>query len=57
MNDVNRNESNQEKGRQALGRVKKWIAKRDELGDYWEYERDGKVSRVVLTDKKVSSRQ
>lgn len=48
MNSVARKESNQQKGKNALKRVEKWIAKRDELGDYWEFERDGKVSRVDL---------
>ncbi|MBF0470669.1 MAG: hypothetical protein HQL48_04770 [Gammaproteobacteria bacterium] len=42
--------SNQEKAWQAELRVDAWIARRDELGDYWEYERDGKVSRAQLQD-------
>jgi len=42
--------SNQEKARQAEFRVDAWIARRNELGDYWEYERDGKISRAQLQD-------
>lgn len=42
--------SNQEKARQSEIRVDAWIARRDELGDYWEYERDGKISRAQLQD-------
>ena len=51
MNPSSRKISNQEKARQAELRVDAWIARRDELGDYWEYERDGKISRAVLQEE------
>lgn len=38
----------QETGQQYAQRVQQWIAERDAVGDYVEYERAGKINRAAL---------
>ena len=40
--------SGKQLGRDHAGRVRAWIAERDAMGDYREYERGGKVNRTAL---------
>jgi len=44
------------KGQENLDAVKQWVAERDAVGDYGEYERRGIVNRSVLFDELNISR-